>query len=397
MVKFEDLGVCDQLCRVCYAVGFKKATKIQACTIPHAIRGRDVIGYAQTGSGKTIAFVLPILQNLLKLKISFSALIVVPTRELAFQIGSQIEILGNIFGIRIAILVGGIQNSSQISLITREPHVVVSTPGRLVEHILKTRYFKIKKTVNLVLDEADRLLEMDFEKELNLILGELPKTKRCFLFSATMTTNINKLQKTNMINPIRVSVHKKYKPVSTLFQNYLFVPLKFKECYFVFLCNEFHGSSILGFVDTQKCAEKLALLLKFTGFKVSCIHGGVPQLKRIEILRHFKLKEIKILISTDLASRGLDIPGVDLVINYDIPCYVKDYIHRIGRTARAGKSGRVINLISQYDIRSCLKIEALLEIKFKELKHNSNQVILLGECIQKVKEKVSMVFQIKKN
>jgi len=390
------LGVCIQLSRICYAIGFEKATKIQAYTIPHAIRGRDIIGYAQTGSGKTIAFVLPILQELLLRKNVFSSLVIVPARELAFQIASQFEILGGLFGVKIAILVGGVGNSSQITLIKRKPHVIISTPGRLVEHILKTKSLNIKNTSNVVLDEADRLLQADFEKEINIILGELPKTKRCFLFSATMTTNINKLQKANMRNPVKISVNKKYAPVSTLFQNYIFVPFKFKDCYILYLCNEFHGSSIIGFVDTQNGAEKLALLLKLIGFNASCIHGGMSQVKRIEILNQFKLNKITILISTDLASRGLDIPGVDLIINYDIPPYVKDYLHRSGRTARAGRSGRVINLVSQYDIRSCLKIETLLETKFKELKHDPTQVMMLKDYVRKAKQKISIVFQLKK-
>jgi len=396
MVNFKDLGICDQLNRICNAIGFKKATKIQAYAIPHAIRGRDIIGYAQTGSGKTIAFLLPILQGLLKNKNSFSSLIIVPARELAFQIASQCEVLGGIFGIKIAILVGGVDISSQVILIKRDPHIIVSTPGRLVEHILKTKCLNIKNIFDLVLDEADRLLQLDFEKELNIIFGDLSNNKRCFLFSATMTVKIEKLQKTNMKNPVKISVNKKFKPALTLSQNYIFIPFKFKDCYMVYICNEFYGSSIIGFVDTQKSSEKLALLLKLTGFNASCIHGGMDQLKRIEILNKFRLYKITILIATDLASRGLDIPGVDLIVNYDIPVYVKDYIHRIGRTARAGKSGRTINLISQYDIRSCLKIESLLGTKFKELKYDPTQVMILRDYLKKAKEKISLIFKIKK-
>jgi len=388
MVDFKDLGVCDQICRVCKSMGFKRATKIQVFSIPYALHGRDIIAYAQTGSGKTMAFLIPLLQNLLSTKEFFSGLIVVPSRELAFQIASQLEILGGLFGIKVAILVGGIDLFIQIEVIKTKPHFVISTPGRLVDHLGKIENFSLTKTRKIVFDEADRLLQMDFEKEFNIINSFLPHEKQFYFFSATMTTNLDKLQKTNIRNPVKILVCDKFKSVTSLVQHFIFSPFDLKECYLLYVCNEFNGSLIMVFVESQKCAEKLTLLLKFFGFDTACLHGGLKQIKRLQILNKFKLRDFKILITTDVASRGLDIFGIDLVINYNIPMYTKSYIHRIGRTARTGKSGRAINLVSQYEIRSFQKIEKLMGIKFEEFYHCPNKIVAIKKILSEAKIKL---------
>jgi ATP-dependent RNA helicase DDX47/RRP3 len=393
MITFRQLGVCEQLCRICDVLNFKYATKIQAQTIPYALKNRDILGYAQTGSGKTLAFVIPILHDLLKYKSIFFCLTIVPARELAFQIASQFEAIGSLFGIKIALLVGGVENLSQIALLNRNPHILICTPGRLVEHLEKTKNLILKNLKNLVFDEADRLLQSDFDKEFLIILATLPKSKRCFLFSATMTNKVEKLEKISMINPIKIQINNKYKVVISLKQNYIFVPFKFKDCYLTYICNEFTNCSIIVFVDTQICAEKTALLLKILNFKASYLHGKLEQKKRLEILYKFKAGHIKILIATDLVSRGIDIPEIDLVVNYDIPLYTKDYIHRVGRTARAGKSGRVINLVTQYDIRSCQKIELLLHKKFEEYECNVKNILSINKFILIAKTKRNQILQ----
>nr|UXY88388.1 DEAD box protein [Cryptomonas curvata] len=397
MITFRQLGVCEQICRICDSIGFKYATKIQAQTIPYALNNRDILGYAQTGSGKTLAFIIPILQDLLKHKSAFSCLTIVPARELAFQIASQFEILGNVFGIKIALLVGGMENISQISILNRSPHILICTPGRLVDHIGKTKSLSLKNVKNLVFDEADRLFQTDFDKEFLIILSSVPRSKQCFLFSATMTTKVEKLEQISMVNPIKIQVNKKYKIVVTLKQNYIFVPFRFKDCYLAYICNEFTNSSVIIFVDTQSCAEKTALLLKILNFKASCLHGKLDQSKRMEVLYKFKLGQIKILVATDLVSRGIDIPGIDLIVNYDIPLYTKDYIHRVGRTARAGKSGRVINLVTQYDVRSCQKIELLLGKKFDEYHCSAENVLSINKYVSVAKMKINSILQAMKN
>mmetsp|Transcript_7848 Transcript_7848/g.19090 ORF Transcript_7848/g.19090 Transcript_7848/m.19090 type:complete len:399 (-) Transcript_7848:3344-4540(-) len=398
MLTFEKLGISKELCRICKANNFLVPTKIQAKVIPYALNGRDLIGYAQTGSGKTIAYLLPIIQKLVKKKSTFFSVIMVPSRELAFQIASYFEAFGNIFGIKIAVLVGGLENSSQKAMLSLNPHILICTPGRLIEHLEKLLRFKIKKVSIFVLDEADRLFQLDFKKEFSIIFSELPKNRQSLFFSATISSNLEKLQKISMKNPIKIQINKKYKAVKTLEQNYIFIPHKLKDCYFIYLCNEFNGSSVLVFVDTQKCAEKKTLLAKFLGFNVGCLHGGMNQNKRLEILQKFRLGKIKILIATDLASRGLDIPNVDLVINYDLPNLAKEYVHRIGRTARAGRSGRAVNIVTQYDIHLCQKIETLIQQKFILLNFKPDHVLNIESMVCKMKQKVNcLINSLQKN
>ena len=350
-------------------------------TIPYALKGYDIIGYAQTGSGKTLAFLIPLIQNVLIDKCSFSSLIIVPSRELAFQITTQGEILGGILGIKFAVLIGGVDFAIQAAVLKGKPNILISTPGRLIEHLGFSFFISSNIKFCFVIDEADKILQSDFEKDFGLILSKLPKNKKNFLFSATKTLKLNRIQNNWLKNPIRISLNQNFKLVKNLSQSYCFIPHKYKETYLVYLCNEFYMSSIITFVETQKCAEKLALLLKFLGFKASCIHGGLNQLRRLKILEAFKKKNNQILIATDLASRGLDIPNTDLVVNFDIPLYARIYIHRVGRTARAGKSGRTISLVSQYDIRSFQKIEKIIGKIEEKYQHNFDSVVNIHRIV----------------
>ncbi|AEA39010.1 DEAD box protein (nucleomorph) [Cryptomonas paramecium] len=395
MIRFKHLGVCEQIVRICDSVGFKYATKIQAKTIPYALKNRDILGYAQTGSGKTLAFVIPILQSLLKFQITFYSFVIVPSRELAFQVASYIETIGYLFGIKIGLLTSGIEYATQISIIKRSPHMMICTPGRLIEYTEKTDNLFLKNIKKIVFDEADRLFQNDFDKKFLSVVENLPKFKQSFLFSATMTINIEKLKKISMSNPVKIKINKKYKTVSTLVQNYIFMPFKSKNCYLSYICNEFSDCLAIIFVDTQICAEKIAVLLKVLNFKVAYFHGKLSQDKRAKILHDFKLKKIKILVSTDLASRGIDIPDIELIINYDIPLYTRDYIHRIGRTARAGKTGRVINLVTQYDISSYQKIEILLQRKLEEFKCNLKDILFISKRVSSVKLKINYILRHK--
>jgi len=392
MLSFMKLGIKEELSRVCRANKFDIPTKIQAKVIPYALIGRDVIGYAQTGSGKTLAYILPIIQNLILKKKKECSTIIVPSRELAFQIASHIEAIGNVFGVKIAVLVGGLENFTQKILIEMNPHILVCTPGRLVDHLGNFSKFKFKKTAVLVLDEADRLLHLDFKKEFSIIFSQLGKKRQSLFFSATVTSNTENLKKIQMRNPVRIQVNKKYKAVKTLHQNLLFIPHKIKECYFAYVCNEFSGSLIICFVDTQKCAEKMNIFLKHLGFFSGCLHGGLIQSKRLEILQKFRFGEIKILVATDLASRGLDIPNVDLVINFDLPNFAREYIHRVGRTARAGKSGRVINFVTQYEVNLCQKIETLLGQKFTPLNLKTEHVLKIEEEVKQIKSRINFSY-----
>mmetsp|Transcript_12012 Transcript_12012/g.36617 ORF Transcript_12012/g.36617 Transcript_12012/m.36617 type:complete len:448 (-) Transcript_12012:894-2237(-) len=381
---FRSLGLCEELCAACERIGYRRPTRIQEAALPLALDGRDVIGLAQTGSGKTAAFALPILHELVKAKAPVQApfaLVVAPTRELVFQIQEQFEVLGAEIGARSVAISGGVDMMTQAVALAKRPHIVVASPGRLVDHLEHTKGFSLRHVRYLVLDEADRLLNMDFEKELDKIVSVLPRDRRSFLFSATMTSKVKKLQRASLRDPAKVEVADKYSTVDTLVQNYMFIAAKYKDCYLAFLCNEFSGNSIIVFVDTQNECQRLALLLRRLGFEAICIHGGMQQSKRLGALHKFKARERNILIATDVAARGLDIPAVDLVVNYDIPMHGKDYIHRVGRTARAGRAGRALSLVSQYDVELYQRVEQLLGKKLEEYKTDPEVVLMLQERV----------------
>ncbi|KAA8496381.1 putative ATP-dependent RNA helicase DDX47 [Porphyridium purpureum] len=387
---FAELGLCPELCDAVSSMGYTAPTSIQREALPPALAGSDVIGLAETGSGKTAAFALPVLQALLeasarqrgKVACPF-AVVIAPTRELVLQIQAQFQALGAGVDARAVSICGGIDMVSQSIALAKKPHVVVATPGRLVDHLENTRGFSLRSVKFLVLDEADRLLNMDFEKELDKILAELPRgekgQRQTLLFSATMTNKVAKLQRASLVNPVKVQVSQKFATVDKLVQHYLFIPSKYKEVYLVYLANEFAGNSAIVFVDTQNSAQRLTYVLRNLGFKAVCIHGGMQQPKRISALNKFKAGDAQILLATDVAARGLDIPSVDFVVNFDIPANAKDYIHRVGRTARAGRAGRAINMVSQYDVENFQRVEAVIGKKLDAFPCEEAVVLLLLE------------------
>jgi ATP-dependent RNA helicase DDX47/RRP3 len=266
--------------------------------------------------------------------------------------------------------------------------------GRLVDHLENTKGFNLKTLKYLVLDEADRLLDFDFGKEIEKVLKVIPKERRTFLFSATNTSKVEKLQRACLKNPKLVQISQKYDTVEGLIQSYLFFPFKYKECYLTYILNESAGQSSIVFTHTCATAQKLAFMLRNLGFQAVCLHGKMPQTKRLGALAKFKTGGRNILIATDVASRGLDIPGVDFVINYDVPQSSKDYIHRVGRTARAGKSGKSVTFVTQYvhlclfkyffryDVEWFQRIEHSLGKKLEEYPIESkNTVLVLQERV----------------
>nr|ACN27776.1 unknown [Zea mays] len=360
---FAELGICAELVEACDAMGWKEPTRIQAEAIPHALQGKDLIALAQTGSGKTGAFALPILQELLsnrQAEQSFFACVLSPTRELAIQIAEQFEALGSAIGLRCSVLVGGVDRVQQVLSIGKRPHIVV-------------------------LDEADKLLNVEFEKSLDDILSEMPKDRRTFLFSATMTKKVNKLQRACLRNPAKVEVSSKYSTVDSLKQEFYFVPADDKDCYLLHVLNERLESMIMIFVRTCESTRLLALMLRNLGLKAMSISGQMSQDKRLGALNRFKAKDCNILICTDVASRGLDIQGVDMVINYDIPMNSKDYVHRVGRTARAGRSGYAVSLVNQYEAQWFVLIEQLLGKKIDQCKVDRDEVLILKGPISDAK------------
>ena len=278
-VTFKDLGVCEPLCEATKALGWTSPTAIQAEALPVALQGRDIVGLAETGSGKTGAFAIPILQALLATPQRLFACILAPTRELAMQISEQFDALGTGIGAKTVVLLGGVDMMAQAVLLAKKPHIIVATPGRLVDHLENTKGFNMRSLKFLVMDEADRMLGMDFEEEINKVLQVIPRERTTYLFSATMTSKVAKLQRASLNNPVKCEVSSKYQTVSTLVQQYLFLPIKYKEVYLTYVLNEFAGASGVVFVGTCAAAQKLVLMLRNLGFGATCLHGQMGQVR----------------------------------------------------------------------------------------------------------------------
>jgi len=389
-VTFEGLGVNIELCKACTRLGWKTPTKIQKEALPLALNGRDIIGLAETGSGKTGAFALPILNAWLVTGQRLFALVLTPTRELAFQIAEQFEALGADLGLKVAVVVGGIDMMTQALSLAKKPHVIVATPGRLLDHLENTKGFNLRTIQFLVMDEADRILNMDFEAEMDKILKVVPKERRTFLFSATMTKKVAKLQRASLQDPVKVEVSSKYQTVDTLRQHYIFIPLKYKDCYLVYLLNELAGNSFMIFCATCNNTMRTALFLRNLGFMAVPLHGQMSQAKRLGSLNKFKAKSRSILIATDVASRGLDIPHVDVVINFDVPTHSKDYIHRVGRTARAGRAGVAVTFVTQYDVELYQRIEFLIGKQLPKYETEEQEVMILMERVNEAQRQAKL-------
>lgn len=377
---FADLGVCPELVDACDALGWKQPTKIQVEAIPYALKGMDLIALAQTGSGKTAAFALPILQALLEHRRPFFACVLSPTRELAIQIAEQFEGLGAAIGLVCSVLVGGVDRIQQVISLARRPHIIVATPRRLLDHLTDTKGFSLNKIKYLVLDEADVLLNMEFEKSLDDILKIIPKERRTFLFSATMTDKVKKLQRACLRNPVKLKVSSKYSTVDTLREEFYLVPADDKDCYLVYILNKVPGSMVMIFTETCYTSRLLALMLRNLGFEAIFINGKMSQDKRLGALNRFKSKGCNIITCTNVASCGLDIRGVDVVINYDIPS-PKSYVHRVGRTGRAGRSGYAVSLVNQYDVGRFKDMEELLGKEISKHEVDECELKILKECV----------------
>jgi len=363
---FSSLKIDDWLIKQCQTLGVTKPTQVQIQCIPPILEGRDCIGCDKTGSGKTFAFALPMVQTLSKDPYGIFALVLTPTRELAYQIADQFQVVGKPIGLRLAVIVGGMDMMTQGAELARSPHIVISTPGRLFDHLNSCHTFSLKSIKYLVMDEADRLLEGkgNFDEQLKRIFEELPKNKQTLLFSATITDTLKKLQEVALNNPFMWEAPVESVTVDTLDQRYLLTPPDVKDGYLVHVVQKFRNDkpkgSIIVFTDTCKSCQILCMTLAELGFESLALHSMISQRDRIAALTRFRSNTVRILIATDVASRGLDIPSVELVVNHNVPTAPKEYVHRVGRTARAGRGGFSLTLISQHDIKLLHAIEAIL-------------------------------------
>lgn len=312
----------------------------------------------------------------------FFGLVMAPTRELAYQISQAFEALGALISLKSAVIVGGMDMVSQAIALGKKPHVLVATPGRLLDHLENTKGFSLRGLQYLVLDEADRLLDLDFGPILDKILKVIPRDRRTYLFSATMTSKVESLQRASLSNPLRISLSaSKYRTVSSLIQSYVFFPHKEKDLYLVHILNEFTGQSAIIFTRTVNETQRLSLLLRALGFGAIPLHGQLSQSARLGALGKFRCRSRDILVATDIAARGLDIPSVDIVLNFDLPPDSKTYIHRVGRTARAGKSGQALSLVTQYDVENWQRIESSLGRELSEFVVRKEEIVIWAERV----------------
>ncbi|MBU0471206.1 MAG: DEAD/DEAH box helicase [Nanoarchaeota archaeon] len=345
MVSFEDLGINEAILRSIKEQNYVEPTFIQEKSIPPILEGKDVIGQSATGSGKTLAFACGIIHSMEKGR-GVGALVLTPTRELAEQVSDALKGFSKHKFFKIAAIYGGVSINPQVSLL-RIADVVVATPGRLLDHMQRGT-INLSKVKIVVLDEADRMVDMGFIDDVNKIVSQCPRNRQTLLFSATMSPDIEKIKNRYMNNPVSIFTRQQVDPLK-LSQEYYDVQKELKFSLLVHLLNGEHSGSVIVFCNTRRQVDFLAKNLIKNNLDATAIHGGFSQAKRSNNMGRFQSKRINILVCTDVAARGLDIKDVSHIYNYDIPKESKEYIHRIGRTARAGKEGRVVNLLSDVD------------------------------------------------
>ncbi|MGI6605279.1 MAG: DEAD/DEAH box helicase [Firmicutes bacterium] len=358
MTTFAELGLSASVLQAIADMGFEEATPIQAQAVPAAMADKDIIGQAQTGTGKTAAFGIPLVEKLTSEPSGIQGIVITPTRELAVQVAEELNRIGQFKGIRAVPIYGGQDINRQISALRKRPQIVVGTPGRLLDHLRRRTIF-LGNVRLAVLDEADEMLDMGFIEDIEAILQEAPGERQTMLFSATMPEPIRNLAQRFMKDPRVISVQAKELTVPSIHQAYLEVPERLK---FDVLCRllDIQAPELsIVFGRTKRRVDELAGALSKRGYAAQGIHGDLTQAKRESVLREFKEGATEILVATDVAARGLDISGVTHVYNFDIPQDPEWYVHRIGRTGRAGKAGQAITFVTPREREQLRVIERL--------------------------------------
>lgn len=356
--QFADLGLSDELLTTLKKMDYVHPTPIQAQAIPVALKGHDILGSAQTGTGKTAAFSIPVVEHLIRFG-EGKAIVITPTRELGKQVIDVMhKLLGRKTHVKTAFLIGGDAMNKQLRQLKEKPSLIVGTPGRISDHI-KRGTLKLDDVKFLVLDETDRMLDMGFSKQIDAIVEHIPTERQTMLFSATLPENIVKLSQKYLNDPVRIAIGSTHEPVKRIEQTVSKVSMENKYQTLVDELDNRQGSIII-FVRTKRGSERLARNLTKAGYEAEALHGDLKQSRRARVIKSLRDKKYRILVATDIASRGLDVPHVRHVINYDLPQVAEDYIHRIGRTARAGKKGEAISLVAPRDGRKWKEIEALI-------------------------------------
>lgn len=353
---FYGLGIAPNILEILDRLNFKVPTPIQEKSIPPAIEGKDMIGVAQTGTGKTLAFGVPMIQAALQGK---QGLVVLPTRELALQVNEVFHKIGASLGVRTAVLIGGESTHRQVQTLRRNPQIVIGTPGRIIDH-LEQKTISLKSIAILVLDEADRMLDMGFAPQLKRVFQALPRARQTMLFSATMPQDIVAIAQAYMKFPLRVEVAPSGTPPAKITHELFFVEKQDKSRLLEKIITEYRGS-ILIFSRTKHGAKKITSGIRSLGHTVAELHSNRSLNQRREALDGFRNGKYRILVATDIAARGIDVKGIELVLNYDLPQSPEDYVHRIGRTGRVTSAGHAISFATPDQKGDVRGIERLIK------------------------------------
>jgi len=370
IMAFAQLQLAAPLARAVAEMGYESMTPIQAQAIPVVLQGRDVMGAAQTGTGKTAAFALPLMQRMLQHENASTsparhpvrALVLLPTRELADQVADNIKMYGKYTNLRSTVVFGGIDMKPQTAELKKGVEVLVATPGRLLDHI-EAKNCVLNQVEYVVLDEADRMLDIGFLPDLQRILSFLPKQRTTLLFSATFSPEIKRLANSYLQDPVTIEVARSNATASTVEQHFYSVEGEDKRHALHQILKERSLKQAFVFVNSKLGCARLARSLEREGLKTTALHGDKSQDERLKSLESFKSGEVDLLVATDVAARGLDIKDVPAVFNFDIPFHAEDYVHRIGRTGRAGQSGLAVTFVAKSDLRLVSDIEKLLKTK----------------------------------
>lgn len=354
---FNELGIAPELLEVLSRLQFTTPTPIQHQCIPAALEGKDIVGIAQTGTGKTLAFGVPMIQTLGQNK--GQGLILLPTRELALQVNEVLHSIGQKFGLRTAVLIGGASSYQQVQAMRRHPHIIVSTPGRLIDH-LKQKNVTLEKVKIVVLDEADRMFDIGFAPQIRQILGFVPKERQTLMFSATMPKAIAEMAAHYMKMPWRIEVAPAGTPAAQVEQE-IFMVSKDARVQLLDKLLADNAGTFLIFSRTKRGAKKIASAVREMGHSAVEIHSNRSLSQRQAALAGFKTGKYRVLVATDIAARGIDVDDISLVINYDLPDNPDDYVHRIGRTGRAGSTGKAVSFAGPEERMAVRQIEKLIK------------------------------------
>lgn len=364
-MKFNEMQLAKNIEKALVDLKYVEATEIQEKTIPEIIKGKDVIGQSQTGTGKTAAFGLPIIQGIdISIKTT-QAIVILPTRELAVQVAEELKKFAKyISGLNIAIVYGGQGMDTQIQALRKGAHIVVGTPGRMMDH-LRRRTLKLESVKTVVLDEADEMLNMGFEEDIETILQTVPTKRQTVLFSATLSPRIMKITEKYLTDPKNIKIQNRSLTVDKIQQIVIELRSKEKDDGVIKILDYYEPKKCVIFCNTKSKVDELSDLLRVNGYKADGLHGDMNQNQREKIMRKLKSGDTNILIATDVAARGIDVDGLELVINYDVPQEVEYYVHRIGRTGRKGNTGVAVTFTTSRGRKKLEELERYLKTKFK--------------------------------